>query len=516
MIKRDPKLSRRVTLPVRRKTLYAALVTVVVLATVNTVVELLESHDVVDTHRPDDSLYYVEGDLYERAGAEYLLSEYGTNTLTEGSFLADKPGWRMFVTGASFALGAPCTDAHGLRPEEVHPEGSIDSWMRTQLQARFPSTAIEVVSSCTQGMDSNRVKSVAEEVVGYDPDVLLVATGNNEGCLHPRVGQEFLLRQGGYRLLRKLLLPSSPADRSWYTDQHPDVVAIRDQYRANIRAIVDAATAQDVTVLLCTLPVRLDYRGRMPGRILSGEGTETSVSCPQGIAAYEQGSAAVALGLLDECLESSDDGAGAMLEMARTVRALARLESGAAGAGVAEDVSEALGPCVARGVVAYHEGRYAEAIDDLSACDEVADALLWIGLSRVASGDVDGGRQALEQSVELVPRNRCRPSFNRIIHEEAARSDRAFVVDLESRAKELSATGIPGTDLFHDYCHLWWWRYADMAEVALDVLEENGLLPDGQEDLAHLPARESRTLGLSEAELRQICWGLEVSGDVGR
>ncbi len=44
------------------------------------------------------------------------------------------------------------------------------------------------------------------------------------------------------------------------------------------------------------------------------------------------------------------------------------------------------------------------------------------------------------------------------------------LADLERRAEDLSPHGLPGSNLFVDYCHLNWHGYYEMSQVILDVL----------------------------------------------
>ncbi|MCP4867297.1 MAG: tetratricopeptide repeat protein [Proteobacteria bacterium] len=91
--------------------------------------------------------------------------------------------------------------------------------------------------------------------------------------------------------------------------------------------------------------------------------------------------------------------------------------------------------CVQEGIDLYRSDRHEDAIDRLQSCDEIADALRWSGLSMVQLERFDEARAALEQSVELRPRNRCRPSFNRIIRETAAAHEGVHLVDLDAAAR---------------------------------------------------------------------------------
>ena len=60
----------------------------------------------------------------------------------------------------------------------------------------------------------------------------------------------------------------------------------------------------------------------------------------------------------------------------------------------------------------------------------------------------------------------------------AASSPGVTLVDLEAAASDASEGGIPGYDLFWDYCHMRWQGYAAMAHVVMNAMLEGDLLPE--------------------------------------
>ncbi|MCP4867296.1 MAG: hypothetical protein GY898_01080 [Proteobacteria bacterium] len=125
-------------------------------------------------------------------------------------FLRDKgeDGWRLFVTGGSFAMGTPYVDQVSRKQDE----GGIATWLRRDLGPRAPGP-IEVINAAAGAQNSHRVSAIAEEVLNFDPDVVFVATCNNEGALPPGRVREQLHKLGGYRLLGRHLAPT-PRPRS--------------------------------------------------------------------------------------------------------------------------------------------------------------------------------------------------------------------------------------------------------------------------------------------------------------
>jgi hypothetical protein len=86
------------------------------------------------------------------------------------SFAAQKPPGtcRIFVLGASAAQG--------------YPDGafSFARILEVLLARRYPGVKFEVINTSIVATNSHVVLPIAREVVGYDPDLLIVYLGNNE------------------------------------------------------------------------------------------------------------------------------------------------------------------------------------------------------------------------------------------------------------------------------------------------------------------------------------------------
>ena len=394
-----------------RMAIFAFIVVAVVLGALNWGVELLEKLDLVETHRPDDYVQHLDEPLFERRGDWYETTSYAEGFLVPGRFRVEKgERFRVFVLGASFAMGTPYTvQTHG----EERP-GGISTWLREELQARFGPDGYEVINAAAGAQTSHRVRRIAEEVLQFDPDLIFVATCNNEGPPKPDYVKEQLHQLAAYRLMARLLAPSPEADeRPVFTPQVLPPERVREEFRENLQAIIGAADNAGVTVAVATLPVNLRYGGDgapLPPEDMAGRHREAE--------------------------------------------------------------------CVAKGRELVQSGENAAALEALASCDDVPDAARWMGLAYANLGRLDEAREALELSVELLPRNRCRPSLNVATREEAGRSDSAILVDLEEAARATSPGELPGDDLFIDYCHLNWRGYASMARVLTSRLVEEGVLPE--------------------------------------
>ena len=451
----------------------------------NVLVEWAESRSLLNTHRPDDVVQFLDEQVYERDGEWYRTSKYARSDMVDSRFPAEKGGaWRMFVVGGSFAMGTPYTntwrpeyEAEGVVPAPADA-GGIASWVRAQLAATHPDSTVEVVNAGAGGQNSRRVREIALEVLKLDPDVLLIATGNNEGNLDPGLLRSQLQEQGGYRLLRKLLRPPPAKDasrRSRFTVQDPATELVRSQYRAHIRDILTAAAKVEVPVLLATLPTNLLYLGFEPGHGATENGWPfQDGACLDGVERFDAGDYHGSLTPLRQCLEGPKSKQPPPI---RSYYALAGLESGSIEPDPSPALAAELGACIESGIRLYYSDQAQDAIEQLRSCNEVGAALFWIGRSRLKLGEADLARHALYQSVELIPRNRSRPSYNRIVREEAESFDGAHVLDLASAAEALSPHGIPGHGLFLDYCHMHWRGYAHMADEVLSSLDRNGLGP---------------------------------------
>jgi lysophospholipase L1-like esterase len=462
-----------------RKLLFAAVIAVVALAALNFGVEWAEGLGLIETHRAEDVVQFVEAPLFEENEGVYSTTKYAETSLVPTTFQADKgEGWRLFVLGGSFIMGSPYVDLSNSIALPVAPanEGTgVPGWLQSRLSERFPERPVEVVNAAAGGQNSGRVKDIVAEVLDLQPDVLLVCSGNNEGSIAPGRVREQLHRLGGYRLLQKLLLEEEPRERPWFTPQDPDTAAIRSQFQHNIESIVAATAEAGVPLLLCTLPINLSYIGLEPGHILTGrDWPHLTGPCYEGIALFDNGRYEEALEPLQTCARQPESTQPPPL---LALLAMVELELGRVDENTLLTLQETRGPCITEGIRRFYEQDYKGAAAHLKTCDEVDEALLWLGLCEQRLGNGEKARKMLRQHVELIPRNRCRPSLNVTIREIAAANEHVHLVDLEAAADRASPDGIPGRNLFLDYCHMHSKGYAAMAAEFFDVLVERGLAP---------------------------------------
>jgi len=91
--------------------------------------------------------------------------------------------FRIFCLGGSAAMGWP----HEL--SESYP-----SYLLEILQNRYPSKKIEIINAAASTYASYRVKYIFDEVINYDPDLILIFSGNNEFLEHILYNDESPLR----------------------------------------------------------------------------------------------------------------------------------------------------------------------------------------------------------------------------------------------------------------------------------------------------------------------------------
>lgn len=86
-------------------------------------------------------------------------------------FLKDKPAdeFRIFVLGGSAANGEP-----------FGPQGSFSRFLQDNLTKTFPAKQFNVINAARKGFGSVRVFQIFNEIIHYDPDLVVVYFGNNE------------------------------------------------------------------------------------------------------------------------------------------------------------------------------------------------------------------------------------------------------------------------------------------------------------------------------------------------
>lgn len=105
-----------------------------------------------------------DGETYHTARSHLLLFE-------RQEFAAEKPAdaYRVFCLGGSTVRGRPYT-----------VETAFPQWLQIELDARAGGRPIEVVNCGGLSYASYRLTYILEEVLAYEPDLIVIATGHNE------------------------------------------------------------------------------------------------------------------------------------------------------------------------------------------------------------------------------------------------------------------------------------------------------------------------------------------------
>ncbi len=426
---RDGKSPSTQTMPIptSRKLLYTTIVVAGVLGILNATIWKAEESGLIETRRPDDMVHHVDDALFVQDGAYWITTSYAEKTMVPMRVPVerDSRSYRLVIVGGSFAMGTPYShQRHG----EERP-GGIASWLRADLTARFPDHKIEVINLAAGGQSSTRVTHIVDDLTVLKPDVVVVASCNNESSLTPNVVEEELRQFAGVRLLSKLLRPppENSARPELYSPQDTDSLTLKRRFENNLRTILTQGKREGFEVLLSTLPVHLTYQGDIPGGML---------------------------------LRDEDGG---------SMRAVSNECKGA------DCPHNIISECAQQGAALLQQGQTEAARGVLEECEDL-EALRWMGMLELNSGDIDRGVSLLEQYTELVPRGRCRPSFNKLIRDVAPEGR---LVDLQNAV--LNEGGLTPAELFVDNCHLSWVGYALMAQTVLSTLREADLLPSGEE-----------------------------------
>jgi tetratricopeptide (TPR) repeat protein len=375
------------------------------------------------------SVFERDGDVYRTARVQ------GQRTFNAQTFLADKPddGLRLFTLGGSSAYGFP-----------MGAEAAFTAVLGEVLAEAYPRRTVEAVNAAGVSYAMHRLRYVAREVVGYEPDFLVVYSGHNE-FVEPTFFEE-LKRRGAsrtriehalahsrlYSVLRSTVdvarrEPETAADRfgmvvrrehenAFTPDDKREVI---DAFREGLREIVRLAHERGTKVVVATVPANL--REWPPNHSLAGE-LEPEAS-RRWVAALAEGRARLAAGDAPAAAASFEAALGLAPDHAESHFLAAK-------------AYEAL-------------GRWDDARDAYDrACDLDASPI------RRLSGVNDAVRQV-------------------------AREEGALLVDVELAFRERSEHGLVGFDLIEDYVHPTREAHELIAWLVWEAMESAGWLPGG-------------------------------------
>lgn len=198
---------------------------------------------------------------------------------------------RVFALGGSASAGWP------------HPPSEIYSvYLENALASVFPDNKIEVINASGHAYPSYRVRLVFEEILEYDPDLIIVYSGNNEfiedrtyGEIQERVRPllDLAHKSAAFRLAKQLAQGDPGGDESLWADWRGSMrfsiwskvtqralrlrndpeqfESVTQHYRYSIDAISRKARRRGIPVILATVPVNIrDWRPNVSVESLSG------------------------------------------------------------------------------------------------------------------------------------------------------------------------------------------------------------------------------------------------------
>ena len=176
---------------------------------------------------------------------------------------------RVVVLGESAVQGVPA------------PPFGFAAQLRSQLRARYPGRAIEVINTGIVAINSHVVYQIARQLAGFSPDLFVVYMGNNEvvgpygpGCTYlsempplwvirlsvfvrsTRIGQ--LVNRVAGSLTRRSHPPAEWGGMSMFVDNavrgdDPRLEEVYRNFEANLRDIVRVASGAGAKTILCTV-----------------------------------------------------------------------------------------------------------------------------------------------------------------------------------------------------------------------------------------------------------------------
>lgn len=176
--------------------------------------------------------------LFVRRGDRYEIPKSRQTYFRPQSFPAEKAPdtFRIFCLGGSTVQG---------RPYAV--ETAFSTWLALDLEAADPSRRWEVVNCGGVSYASYRLAPIVDEVLQYQPDLLILYTGHNE-FLEDRTYEEvketsslvasahtLLAHSRTYHVLRGALAPAKPAGAKSRNELQAEVDALLD-YRGGLEA----------------------------------------------------------------------------------------------------------------------------------------------------------------------------------------------------------------------------------------------------------------------------------------
>ena len=374
-------------------------------------------------------------EVREGGAVFYARTKHHELMLPGTRFAKEKPAetFRVFLLGGSAAGGWPF-DLGGY---------TLADLLERKLQRLLPDVDVEVHNVAGGTYASHRVRFVFDEVIDYQPDLLLVYSGHNEFL------EQFVYRE---------TLPEGPL-------RHSAVARIVHRWREASRRpsfdVENYSLADQTSNRLAYAFGRASRYRKDPAQL---QGLLDNYRQNLDWMVRESQRRGVPIALLDAPVNLRSWRPNASQHGAVTAEARARWQR-----------------AFREGLLAFEAGRMGEAAAALGAAleadDEYAEAWYYRGLALLELGDVDDGRAALIAALERDAYPfRAIPQLQAVIDEVASRHG-ALRVRTTPALEALSAHGIPGAEVFVDYVHLTEQAQEVVAHEVARVLVREGLLP---------------------------------------
>ena len=176
--------------------------------------------------------------LFERQGAVYRTARARAPFIAPQEFPAEKPrgSFRLFCFGGSTVYGHPYTG-----------ETAFPKWLELELAGRDPARAWQAINCGGVSYASYRIAPMVQEVLHYQPDLIIVATGHNE-----------FLEDRTYHSLKTRSALWSGLQRTVYSLHTVNLVR-QSLFRDRATARSSAAVSTDGGELSPHVNTRLDY-----------------------------------------------------------------------------------------------------------------------------------------------------------------------------------------------------------------------------------------------------------------
>ena len=265
---REPASERsRAPLPVWKKLMFSGVMLVLVFGTAELVLWAAGTETVLELQDPFRGFSGLVK-VFEKKEDRYRTRPANANAFNDQSFLVEKPenGLRIFCLGGSSSYGFPWG-----------AEAAFTSVLGELLSASHPELQVEAVNVSGVSYAMHRLNIIADELLEYEPDILVIYSGHNE-FIEP-VFMEALKNRSPIRTRIEFAAAHSRVYSGiWHAVHSQDVSPVESekvtatvlrehgifsmeekeevvaQYRERLKRLVLLALKADVKVVLSTVP----------------------------------------------------------------------------------------------------------------------------------------------------------------------------------------------------------------------------------------------------------------------